>query len=235
MALQTSGAISINDIATEFGGTTPHGLSEYYGVASGIPASGTIDISDFYGASAGLTGSASTTMGVTTDNNSCTYLAEDRLGFGVTNKSDFYYPENCSPYYSGYGYFNNSSNFIQSGSTVTMFQTSKMTSYPDTGRILFWFGIEGGSGTNSGWTSIQLTGNLSNSYSTTLTFNRSNAFYFTHYRLSSNNVATIYCWAWDNNSAHTYYDADVANARYMMEYYVPGYSYSATITITINY
>jgi hypothetical protein len=30
MALQSSGAISLNDIATEFGGTTPHSLSEYY-------------------------------------------------------------------------------------------------------------------------------------------------------------------------------------------------------------
>lgn len=31
MALQTSGAISINDIVGEFGGTAPHSLSEYYG------------------------------------------------------------------------------------------------------------------------------------------------------------------------------------------------------------
>ena len=53
MALQTSGAISINDIVGEFGGTAPHALSEYYSAASGIPASGAISISDFYGASAG--------------------------------------------------------------------------------------------------------------------------------------------------------------------------------------
>lgn len=51
MALQSSGAISLNDIATEFGGSTPHSLSEYYGVASGIPSSGTISISQFYGKS----------------------------------------------------------------------------------------------------------------------------------------------------------------------------------------
>ena len=49
MGLQSSGAISIGDIATEFGGSTPHSLSEYYGVASGIPASGAISIKDFYG------------------------------------------------------------------------------------------------------------------------------------------------------------------------------------------
>ena len=52
MALPTSGPLSLDDIAGEFGGTTPHSLSEYYGVAAGIPTSGTISISDFYGASA---------------------------------------------------------------------------------------------------------------------------------------------------------------------------------------
>ena len=53
MALQTSGAISLNDIAGEFGGSTPHSLSEYYG-AGGAPASGTISLLDFYGLSAGI-------------------------------------------------------------------------------------------------------------------------------------------------------------------------------------
>lgn len=52
MALQTSGQITLQDIATEFGGTAPHGLTEYYAAAAGIPASGQISIQDFYGASA---------------------------------------------------------------------------------------------------------------------------------------------------------------------------------------
>lgn len=51
MGLQTSGAISLANIAAEFGGTTPHSLSEYYGAASGIPSSGAISFSQFYGAS----------------------------------------------------------------------------------------------------------------------------------------------------------------------------------------
>ena len=59
MALQSSGAISINNIATEFGGSTPHSLSEYYGVDSGVPGSGEISISDFYGASNAVTQTAS--------------------------------------------------------------------------------------------------------------------------------------------------------------------------------
>ena len=50
MALQSSGAISILDITVEFGGTSPHSLNEYYGVASGVPGSGAISLSSFYGA-----------------------------------------------------------------------------------------------------------------------------------------------------------------------------------------
>ena len=51
MALQSSGAITLAQIAAEFGGSTPHSLSEYYGAASGVPASGTISFDDFYGTS----------------------------------------------------------------------------------------------------------------------------------------------------------------------------------------
>ena len=57
MPLQSSGAISLSDIQTEFGGTNPISMSEYYrGGAyvtdnnTGVPTSGTIDIGDFYGA-----------------------------------------------------------------------------------------------------------------------------------------------------------------------------------------
>lgn len=52
MALQSSGPIAIGDIAGEFGGSTPHDLSEYYGVAAGVPSSGQIALSDFYGTQA---------------------------------------------------------------------------------------------------------------------------------------------------------------------------------------
>lgn len=61
MALQTSGPISLADIAAEFGGSAPHSLSEYYrggGLVpdtpanSGIPTSGAISLSDFYGGDA---------------------------------------------------------------------------------------------------------------------------------------------------------------------------------------
>lgn len=51
MALQSSGSISLSNVASEFGGSTPHSLSEYYGSDTGVPASGQIKLSQFYGTS----------------------------------------------------------------------------------------------------------------------------------------------------------------------------------------
>lgn len=57
MALPSSGSISLANIQTEFGGSNPISLSEYYrGGAyvtannTGVPASGVIQLDDFYGA-----------------------------------------------------------------------------------------------------------------------------------------------------------------------------------------
>lgn len=52
MPLQSSGEISLANVQTEFGGSNPIGINEYYGTAPGIPASGTISLYDFYGKSA---------------------------------------------------------------------------------------------------------------------------------------------------------------------------------------
>lgn len=60
MALQTSGAISLGNVQTEFGGTNPIAMSEYYagggnvpsgasGTNGAVPSSGTIAMSKFYG------------------------------------------------------------------------------------------------------------------------------------------------------------------------------------------
>ena len=61
MALQSSGAISIGNLATEFGDSTPNAMSEFYRGGSlvgtnntNVPASGAIALSDFYDATAAL-------------------------------------------------------------------------------------------------------------------------------------------------------------------------------------
>jgi hypothetical protein len=53
MALQTTGAISFGNIQTEFGGSSPIRMSEYYGedsVTGNLPSSGLIRMSNFRGA-----------------------------------------------------------------------------------------------------------------------------------------------------------------------------------------
>lgn len=52
MALPSSGPISLGQIQTEFGGSAPTAISEYYGKASGIPSSGAISLGNFHGKSA---------------------------------------------------------------------------------------------------------------------------------------------------------------------------------------
>lgn len=59
MALQASGTISLSQIQTEFGGSNPVSMSEYYRNGSyttsnntGVPTSGTISVSQFYSTTA---------------------------------------------------------------------------------------------------------------------------------------------------------------------------------------
>jgi hypothetical protein len=68
MALQSSGAISLSQIQSEFGGSNPISLSEYYSGGSqvgswvtGVPSSGAISLGDFYGTSQYIDPTAGTT------------------------------------------------------------------------------------------------------------------------------------------------------------------------------
>ena len=64
MALPGSGVLTLADIQTEFGGTNPISLSEYYrggglvpdsGLNAAIPTSGVISVTDFYGSANSIT------------------------------------------------------------------------------------------------------------------------------------------------------------------------------------
>ena len=66
MALPSTGAISLSDIQTEFGGANPIAINEYYaggtyvpagttGTNGAVPSSGTIDFNVFHGTAAGFT------------------------------------------------------------------------------------------------------------------------------------------------------------------------------------
>ena len=83
MALQSSGAISLSDIQTEFGGSNPISLSEYYG-SDTVPASGAISFDDFYGTS-NITYMSATGGTVTTSGN---YKIHTFTGTGAFVVSD---------------------------------------------------------------------------------------------------------------------------------------------------
>lgn len=76
MALQTSGAISLSNVQSEFGGSNPIGINEYYRGGSNvpnstannsIPTSGQIQLDDFYG---GTASSSDNTFNFTMDSGS---------------------------------------------------------------------------------------------------------------------------------------------------------------------
>lgn len=65
MPLQSSGQIKLSQLASEFGGSTPHSLSEYYNRGN-VTSSGQIGIGEFYGQGAGTTATLSTNSGTMT-------------------------------------------------------------------------------------------------------------------------------------------------------------------------
>lgn len=73
MAVTSSAPIDIGDLVTEFGGSTPHSLTEYYRGGSlvpnttannSVPTSGAISLTDFFGATASGGASDTLTLGV---------------------------------------------------------------------------------------------------------------------------------------------------------------------------
>ena len=156
MALPSSGTISINDIATEFGGTVPHSLSEYYrggglvpdtSTNASVPTSGTISLSNFYGAANTLwdttliLGNYLSVYGYST-------ITVPNFGSLVDNTVDFYSGALCRGiYWSGY-----------------------------TNRTYF---AVNGSVSNSGWTSMSVAGKTYNRTSASYSYDSgTNATYF---------------------------------------------------------
>jgi len=93
MAIASSGAVSLGDLQTEFGGVNPISIDEYYLNAAyvgsnntGVPTSGTISLQDFYGA-------AANTLVTVTEANSSAWtevVSSGRVakGFGVNRVAD---------------------------------------------------------------------------------------------------------------------------------------------------
>lgn len=75
--------MTFTDIQTEFGGTNPISLDEYYSAASGIPSSGQISMNQFYGKSA--TWSRTLTVGHSGMGNGTNQTTGNGTGFNTTH------------------------------------------------------------------------------------------------------------------------------------------------------
>lgn len=90
MALQSSGQITLGEIAAEYGGSAPHALSEYHDKGN-APASGEIQIAaDFYGTSnlQTLAYSGGVSEVTASDNSSTDVSSSSHIVMGLAGRSD---------------------------------------------------------------------------------------------------------------------------------------------------
>ena len=180
MALQTSGAISINDLRTEFGylgATTGLGSSLLYRDSTDpyigtIPASGQISMDDFYGASI-RTARLNARLGVAYNNFSFG-IYNTRIGWSRLDGSQFYLFESGSQ--------NNAMGSITRDTSLStrarlggIWCTNYyLGSYAGSSFYRYAFNISHRSSSNSGWTTVQVKGpNGSNGSTVVYTVNRS--------------------------------------------------------------
>ena len=133
MALPDSGQISISQLRTNFGGSTPDGLSEYYRGGSNVadnaantsvPQSGAVSLSDFY-SSAGTT---------SRDIRVWMSYQFNENGFGVTSQSSTAAPASISPganavdwqpvFHAGTGFITSASISISQNEDVTAYNNN---------------------------------------------------------------------------------------------------------------
>tara|TARA_B100001057_G_scaffold106067_1_gene103692 strand:+ start:1653 stop:2303 length:651 start_codon:yes stop_codon:yes gene_type:complete len=184
MTLQSSGAISLSQIQSEWGGSSPISLSEYYrnSLPSGrtnygsIPTSGAISMSNFFG-----TNSAVASITIATGNSfyqAATQYVAAKHNLNVVGAN----------FQTGYA---SAPNFTQNGRTTRFWG---IVFSPVNNRYSFTLlDISGGGGSitrsynghpqNTGWTTMVLTGNGSSR-----TFTRSSATFSTANAMGINNV-----------------------------------------------
>ena len=239
MALQSSGAISLDDIATEFGGSTPHALSEYYGVATGIPSSGTIALSDFYGASAS-TGSGSTaTLTPDNDQSNTTHV---RKGYGEQGKCDFFYPESVSGTHDdSFGSLTNTTGLISNCTVTSIAIINSTGSFPGTTNskiLLVQVQSSGTTITKSAFSSIQFVGPTSSSsgnVTVSISTSAGSLDFGEPSRLANQGVANMYQWGWRlgtwNSTSFTSGTSGLTDVWNIVSYAVTN---NSTVGITIS-
>ena len=178
MTIVSSGAISINSLVGEYGGSAPHAMNEYYrggGLVANhsnnanVPTSGTIQLDDFYGAN--NTSPAPTS-----------YSYSMTVGSGGTGVRGFFSGT------SGGGSLspNPQSTAFSSGFNPTIDQWSSVFTTTKAGTVTFTlFLVALGHIANSGWTSFTVPSGISSTGSA-FTINRSS---MSHSQISPGGVA----------------------------------------------
>jgi len=155
MALPSSGLIRLSDIQTEFGGSNPVSLSEYYrggglvpdfSVNDGVPTSGAIGLSDFYGAQNALSYSVVRTADISTSG-----ITSATLSIGAADPNRFLLIANTGS--SNVGLSNDGIPPKVNGTSATM-AYSLATGYADDGQRVKLSYIKWPTGTSASFTLI---------------------------------------------------------------------------------
>ena len=169
MTIVSSGAISINSLVGEYGGSAPHSMNEYYRGGSlvanhsnnsGVPTSGQIQLDDFYGAN-------NTSPTPTVYNYSMTTGGSgvgNDIGFSSSNGSLGSNPQ---------------SNAFSSGFNPTITRWASNSSIDKSGAAIISINFETSANlANSGWTSLTIPASMTSPNNGNRTLTRTSASYF---------------------------------------------------------
>ena len=214
MTVQSSGAISIQDVVDEFGGNTPHSLTEHYGddPYKGVPESGTLSLDDFYGTSLRT---CKLTLGkLRRVGSSDTSDSHARYGYAASGKSNYWHFEGSDCVSGGMGSTTRSSSIITSG-TLLGFQAIEYSSSKS-------IELMTSRSTNGGWTSLNFTigspfGVASNIYSLSRSAAGDFDAQFGNYKPGFPDVSGVYKWIWSSATSggtYTYHTSSLGGVSW---------------------
>ena len=200
MALPDSGQISISQLRTNFGGSAPDGLGEYYRAGANVPDNainvavpsvGAISLSDFY-SSAGTTSRDIRVW--------MSYLFNEN-GFGVTSQSSTAAPSSISASANAVAWqpvFHAGTGFI-TGASITISQNEDTSAYSN--NVILYGGTSSSAVTNvvAAW-NAGASGSTGGARSYSISWNSDGTISSITYTGGSYNVGII-TWAVDNVSA----------------------------------
>ena len=156
MALPSSGALSLSDIQTEFGGSSPISLNEYYaggtyvpagtsGTYGAVPSSGAISIRNFYGTSKAVLTIPTTTQTASTMAFKSWSTAYAGFNFEGTSSGKYYAFNSTS---TGVGY-TELGTWVTPASGAAAYEVMATTSTQsggqyDSGNFNTWLGLNSG-------------------------------------------------------------------------------------------